>query len=201
MKVITPPNTKLEQLINKNFYIGDSKIPNDDGKVYYSRIDGSFFTRVGNEEDKDWLLKKGITEQIQNYRNIKNHSSNIGFNPIEQKWYGWSHRAVFGFGIGSTCKPGDSGFQPSKKDEFIKRSLSFWGGDDYMVEDTLEAIEQEDGVTITYIYNNEVPNKLMRGTKYEHFCEYPKKWGRGEWTAETLEDAKQMAIDFAQSVS
>jgi len=25
--------------------------------------------------------------------------------------------------------------------------------------------------------------------------------GRGEWTANTLDDAKQMAIDFARSVS
>lgn len=25
---------------------------------------------------------------------------NIGFNSKEQKWYGWSHRAIFGFGIG-----------------------------------------------------------------------------------------------------
>ena len=24
----------------------------------------------------------------------------IGFNPANQKWYGWSHRAIVGFGIG-----------------------------------------------------------------------------------------------------
>ena len=24
----------------------------------------------------------------------------IGFNPEEEKWYGWSHRAIHGFGIG-----------------------------------------------------------------------------------------------------
>jgi hypothetical protein len=33
------------------------------------------------------------------------------------------------------------------------------------------------------------------------FSEYPEKWGKGEWTAKTIEDAKQMAIDFARSVS
>ncbi len=31
----------------------------------------------------------------------------IGFCDKEQKWYGWSHRAIFGFGIGSEVKKGD----------------------------------------------------------------------------------------------
>jgi len=206
MKVITPPQTKLEQLINKNFYIGDSKIPNDDDKAYYSRMDGSFFTRIGNEKDKEWLLKKGITEQLQSCGGKRPESENpgtvsLGFNPEEQKWYGWSHRAVFGFGIGSKCKQGDSGFRPSNKEEFIKRELSFWGDDTYAEEDTLKILERGDGVTITYIYNQEVPNKALRGNKYEHFSSFPEKWGKGEWEAKTLEDAKQMAIDFAKSVS
>ena len=24
----------------------------------------------------------------------------IGFSPLQKKWYGWSHRAIFGFGLG-----------------------------------------------------------------------------------------------------
>ena len=32
-------------------------------------------------------------------------------------------------------------------------------------------------------------------------AKYPEKWGKGKWTAKTIEDAKQMAIDFARSVS
>lgn len=31
----------------------------------------------------------------------------IGFSPTRQKWYGWSHRAVAGFGVGSKVRPGD----------------------------------------------------------------------------------------------
>lgn len=31
----------------------------------------------------------------------------IGFAPKSQKWYGWSHRAVYGFGVGHTVKKGD----------------------------------------------------------------------------------------------
>jgi len=35
----------------------------------------------------------------------------------------------------------------------------------------------------------------------EHFHAYPKVWGKGAWTAVTLDDAKQMASDFAEGVS
>jgi hypothetical protein len=31
----------------------------------------------------------------------------IGFSKKEQKWFGWSHRAMFGFGIGHKVKAGD----------------------------------------------------------------------------------------------
>ena len=41
----------------------------------------------------------------------------------------------------------------------------------------------------------------MRGQISGVFCVYPEKWGKGEWVAETIEDAKQMAIDFARNIS
>ena len=31
----------------------------------------------------------------------------IGFCDREQKWYGWSHRALYGFGVGDVVKEGD----------------------------------------------------------------------------------------------
>lgn len=31
----------------------------------------------------------------------------IGFSDKEQKWYGWSHRAIFGFAVGDQVKEGD----------------------------------------------------------------------------------------------
>lgn len=61
----------------------------------------------------------------------------IGFSTKDGKYYGWSHRAIFGFKIGSKCKKGDCHYLPEK----------------------------------------------------------------GEWIAKTFDDAKQMAIDFADSVS
>lgn len=32
----------------------------------------------------------------------------IGFDPKSKKWYGWSHRAIYGFGIGHIVKKGDA---------------------------------------------------------------------------------------------
>jgi hypothetical protein len=31
----------------------------------------------------------------------------VGFSTKDGKWYGWSHRAIYGFMIGSKCKKGD----------------------------------------------------------------------------------------------
>lgn len=191
---------RLQEFITSIATIGESNIPDDDGKIYYSKIDGAYLTRVGMEEDLGFLLKMGITEQIQDgYENPT--VCNLGFNPKEQKWYGWSHRAIFGFGIGSKVKQGDCGFTPSNKTEFIEKEMMFWGDCEYAVNGVAEYEEKVDGILIKYVYNNEVPNKNLRGTKYEHFSKYPEKWGKGEWTVKTIEDAKQMAIDFARSVS
>lgn len=65
----------------------------------------------------------------------KVYNGSIGFSEKEQKWYGWSHRAIYGFGIGSKVKKGDCGYK-----------------------------------------------------------------GKA-WTAKTLDDAKQMAKDFADAIS
>ena len=65
------------------------------------------------------------------------YSCCIGFSEREQKWYGWSHRAIHGHGIGETVGPGH------------------------------------------LAYNEE----------------------RGTWTAQTLDDAKQMAIDYYRGVA
>lgn len=199
-KTMNIDNKQLMDFINSIAVVGKSKIPEDKGKVYYSKVDGSYITRVGMEESLKFLFDRGITEQIQDGHEIAKTAC-IGFNPVTQEWYGWSHRAIFGFGIGSKVKQGDCGFEPSTKEEFIEREISFWGDCEYAVNGAVDYTENDNGILITYVYNDEVPNEKLRGTLYEHFSEYPKKWGKGEWEAKTLEDAKQMAIDFAKSVS
>jgi len=77
----------------------------------------------------------------------------IGFCAAESKWYGWSHRAIFGFGIGDVAEEGDctttSGF----------------------IDGYLENHPDED-------------RRVPVG-----------------FEAKTLDDAKRMAIAFADSVS
>ena len=180
LKTKKPGSKKLQDFINSISTIGNSNIPNDDGKIYYSKVDGAYLTRVGMEKDLNFLLKRGITEQIQDgYGEPK--TCCIGFNPIEQKWYGWSHRAIFGFSIGKECKQGDCGFEPKNKEEFSKSCLRFWGdtdmnGDTYKTNPTVreEIQEGELGVYVEYTYDDKVPNELMRGQLSGMFSAYPK---------------------------
>jgi len=204
MKKVTQ---KLQKFIDSISTIGDSNIPDDDGKIYYSKVDGSYLTRVGMENELGYLLKRGITEQIQSGYG-KPTTACIGFNSIEQKWYGWSHRAIYGFEIGSECKQGHCHFNPTNKEDFQKDCLNFWGdldmnGDTHKINPKATEITKDGelGVYVEYEYDDVVPNKKMRGQISGAFSPYPKKFGKGEWTAKTLEEAKEMAIDFAKGVS
>lgn len=59
---------------------------------------------VGDKETADFLAEKCIMPEPS-----KPTSSvcSIGFSHKDQKWYGWSHRAICGFRPGDTAKEGD----------------------------------------------------------------------------------------------
>jgi hypothetical protein len=44
----------------------------------------------------------------------------IGFSEQAQKWYGWSHRALFGFSIGDTVEEGDCCASSGWTDEYLE---------------------------------------------------------------------------------
>ena len=89
---------------------------------------------IGNDKMAKFLVdKKGIAPQLRPGSKV----CSIGKSSLDGRWYGWSHRAICGFKVGSSVKKGDCAYRPDK----------------------------------------------------------------GEWTAKTPEDAKQMAIDFAADVS
>jgi len=103
-------------------------------------------TKKGMQRGKSKAAEKGHKEKLQDYESMlaavkteskenlfekfkkkhgiipqKAHSSHnvhsIGFSEKEKKWYGWSHRAVVGFGIG------DKIFEPNFGDDntpFVK---------------------------------------------------------------------------------
>ena len=53
---------------------------------------------IGNPQDARFLVvEKGIAPEL---RTDTNNVCSVGFCEAEQKWYGWSHRAIAGFAIG-----------------------------------------------------------------------------------------------------
>lgn len=109
---MTKLTKKEQQIADKICYI-DTKthsIIDFSGKkknmlAYCSRYDDSVIC-FGEPDVVKALIKFGITEKLQ--ANKKNATmTTLGFNPDKNKWYGWSHRALAGFGVGHVVKKGD----------------------------------------------------------------------------------------------
>ena len=107
-------------------------------------------TYIGFEADAAKLEENGI---VPEKADPDDSVCSIGFCEKENKWYGWSHRARYGFGIGDEVKEGDCCASSGLTEEWLK---------DHPGEN----------------------KSLPVGFK-----------------AKTLEDAKKMAIAFADSVS
>lgn len=129
------------------------------------------------------------------------NTCSIGFSTKDQKWYGWSHRAMRGFGIGSEVKRGDIAYVARDMHDFMDQSANFWRDDDHLDLATRETVDADGRqcVEVSWTVGN-VPNVAIRGERHSSLMYPPSPWGRGEWTAATLDDAKQMAKDFAESV-
>jgi hypothetical protein len=80
--------------------------------AYFSKFDDSLITFVGLEGNSliKFLVKHQITEELT-------HST--GYSPKEKKWYGWSHRAAYGFSIGDVVKEGDCTAESGWTDEYL----------------------------------------------------------------------------------
>lgn len=148
---------------------------------------------IGNRHDARVLCEeKGIApELIDSEHNV----CSIGFCVTEQKWYGWSHRAIFGFSIGSSVKKGDCAYIPSDVTDLAETLserndyVEIIDGQNVQIATKLCTIEGE---------NDDGTIKLADEYETEY---YTVKTGRGEWTAKNLDDARQMAIDFANDVA
>lgn len=182
-------NTK--EYLNKVAYLGKSEIPDDHCDVYYSNFDDSYITRKGMEDHIEFLADREITGEL---------THGVGFSPKDNKWYGWSHRAIYGFEIGSTCKKGDIHYRASNLDDEIERAISFWS-DEYKIDIKAKVISDSE-IYVSWRYNNNVENKALRskidGVTWHYDAN---NFGKGEWVAKTMADAKQMAIDFNEGCS
>lgn len=127
----------------------------------------------------------------------------IGFCEREQKWYGWSHRAIYGFGIGSTCSKGDCSYVSKDWGDFLEDAARFWDEEHHEDVKAVRSVNADGKpiARVTWTYTTDVPNKTLHDKISGADMYPPDKWGRGEWTAKTLDEAKEMAIDFAEGVS
>lgn len=180
---------KTKDYLNLVAHVTNSTIPGDDGQVYRSNFDNSYLTRVEMEEHVDILAALDITEEL---------SLGLGFSPTSNKWYGWSHRAIYGFTVGSTCKKGDVHYSPANIEDALEDCIRFWEDENH--SKTWGEIIDDHTVKISWEYSDKVPNESLRLTSNSTIQKYP-EFGKGEWTAKTLEDAKQMAKDFRDNVS
>jgi len=73
---------------------------------------------IGSSRNAHYLIvKRGIKPELAD---PTNNVCSIGFCEREQKWYGWSHRAIFGFGVGDVVKKGDCTASSGYTDEYLK---------------------------------------------------------------------------------
>ena len=201
---------------NENYY--------DPMQAAVSKIDEGY---IGDIDYADMLSAKGIVPQLAN---PDHKTCSIGFCESQQAWYGWSHRAIYGFKVGSKVSFRDCAYKAPDKYAFGKDILNFFCGiddkamhspsvreykqeaypsmEDYAKMNPDETINHDPkfdyGVLVeaTYVTDKALlPNEDLHGTKYKSFTPYPEEFGRGEWEALTLDDAKQMAIDFAEGVN
>ena len=155
-------------------------------------LDGDY---IGDPEFAASLAKRGIVPELS----APDHNvCSVGYCEAKQKWYGWSHRAMYGFGVGSKVKKGDCAFHPSDPQEFLE-DVEAWYSDDMYQNKEITLHEDGDSVNIHVSYEIWPKGDESQAIYTDHVEQFNR--GRGEWQAETMDDAKQMAIDFASGVS
>lgn len=188
LKSETVKSGKLYDLKKELWQFGSSEFDATEMLAAYNK-NGDY---IGNENDAKHLCdKRGIAPE----KSAPNHNvCCIGKSEIDGKWYGWSHRAIYGFEVGSQVKKGDCAYLPSNREEYIE-TLKDWYTDD--MYKNVNITVSDNGIVIDYDIIQEGTGKVMHSTHTEPL---DIQYGNGEWTAKTEEDAKQMAIAFAESV-
>lgn len=82
--------------------------------------DGAYIGGV--DELNNLVLKRGISPILSQ---TKNKVCSIGKSVLDGKWYGWSHRAIYGFEIGDEVKEGDCCASSGFIDEYLSLPIGF----------------------------------------------------------------------------
>ena len=181
---------KTKKWLDQVAYKSTMELGGEVNEVYNSKFDDSYITFVGLEKNMKFLADREITEEL---------THGVGFSPKDKKWYGWSHRAIYGFKIGSTCKKGNCHYVPSKFTELqndchCRNKDGECTANCYVELREATTPDKIDGELEVIPGSETAPVKCTPEN-----CVFT--LGKGEWTAKTMEDAKQMAIDFNSGVS
>lgn len=114
-----------------NTWIGDDK-KNAVDMVSVLTKDDKY---VGLLKDAQFYFDKGIIPEAYG----DNKVCSIGKSYLDGKWYGWSHRAMYGFKIGDVTKEGDCTVSSGYTDEYLKENP-----DPYILPVGFEAKTEED---------------------------------------------------------
>lgn len=199
----------VQDYLKEVSYVGEMEMFGETVKIYKSKFDDSYMTQVGMEDNMKFLADKEITQEL---------THGVGFSPKDGKWYGWSHRAIYGFGIGSTCSKGDCHYVPSTPEALIDDHADFFM--DISAESAAEKraecqiLDDRSGIRILHTPIkmavvqdiDELEDAIDNPESVDEVLLFENDYtviecGRGEWIAETLLDAKQMAQDFNSGVS
>lgn len=162
---------------------------------------------IGDRKTAEFLcLDKGVApELIDPAKNV----CSIGFCRDRNTWAGWSHRSYAEFGIDSEVKKGDCAYISNNLQELYEDAISWNGEEAVSIDKTNNRIVIDPSKAhIEEPYISEPPldsalppmpeDSIVEAAEPNIHYMYP---GKGEWSAKTLGEAKQMAIDFAESVS
>ena len=213
---------KIEEILKDNGYHLD--------KNYYvdGRTDDPDFHMPSwvHKETNEWVAADFNLEKefkfLLDYGIDKELGHGIGFSSKDQLWYGWTHRGITSFGIGTKVKKGDVAYTADNVYELYydiiqwNKEYSDFDINRYMIKDNTVVIEYP---MVQCKLGKECP-KLKHEVEFDanvpyppevkaHECEYVEaesdfrvmKTGKGEWVAKTSEDAKEMALAFKKGIS
>jgi hypothetical protein len=100
---LAPPTDMGDYVIRHEIWKAYPDAPDDEAVEMHQAYthDGAY---IGPEDWALQLVDRGIVPEL---RTPTSNVCSIGFCDLEQKWYDWSHRAMFGFAIGDVVEEGD----------------------------------------------------------------------------------------------
>lgn len=187
--------TKIERIISKNFELREYSDENMDfGKCWMKKDSDQYFCHDGLLNDYKFLLDHDIDELIE---------FNLGFSSKNQKYYGWSHRAIFGFGIGYKIKKGDVCYVSETIEEEIEHLKSWHSEDSEEINTSISDMNISNStISFNHITKHKEPSKTDKIQKISYdLSPLIGTTLSGEFEIRSLEESKEIAIRFAKEVS